>query len=94
MATVRVQTRTVKLLLAEWAAAIPADWDFSVQFAPADKAFIVWSGRKLMALKGTLLRGKGAEVESLFTGMVKHGYAEEVAEETGYYGKRSEKLYS
>jgi hypothetical protein len=69
---------TIRLVLESWTAAIPAGWDFEVQFAPADKSFTSWGGQKFMALKGSLLRGSGPKVESLLAGIVKHKYAEEV----------------
>lgn len=72
--------RTVKLLLAVWTAAIPERWvDFEVQFAPADTSFSNWAGGKITALKDSLLRGSGPEVDGLFDGMIKNGWAEEVA---------------
>ena len=75
--------RVIELLIPAWTAAIPKEWtDFAVQFAPADTTFMNMAGCHLMALKGSLLQGSGLEVESLFDGMIKAGYAQEVEDST------------
>lgn len=74
---------TVELVTATWAASIPAEWtDFAVLFSnDQESGYVNFAGSKLMALKGSMLRGTHPHVVTLFAGMIKGGLAIEVAAE-------------